>query len=117
VYTQMLAAASHVRVAGHQVIDGVPTTRYTGTLTAAAALTRIPSIHMLVTSARFSVWIDRQHQVRKEIVYEKGTAEQVTATFAVTSINQPVRVTLPPASQVATISASALNGGGLGGTP
>jgi len=126
VQTQMLAAAKNVRVAGHQMIDGVPTTHYTGTYTAAAQLARLPSSlraaeqkalqRLGVTSAQFSVWIDGQHQARKIIVRETGTSEQVTATFTVTSINQPVRVTLPPASQVAAIPASALDGGGLQGT-
>jgi len=113
VYTQMLAAAKNVRVAGHQVIDGVPVTHYTGTFTAAAALARMPSSlraferqalrRLGVTSVQFSAWIDGQHQARKIIVYEKGTLEQVTATFTVTGINQPVSVTLPPASQVTAI--------------
>jgi hypothetical protein len=127
VQTQMLAAAKNVRVAGHQVIDGVPTTHYTGTYPAAAALARLPSSlraaqqralqRLGVTSVQFSVWIDGQHQARKIIEQETGTAEQLTATFTVTSINQPLSVTLPPASQVAAIPASALGGGGLQGTP
>ena len=127
VVTQMLAAATNVRVAGHQVIDGVPTTHYTGTYPAAAALARLPSSlraaqqralrRLGVTSVQFSVWIDGQHQARKIIEQETGTAGQLTATFTVTSINQPLSVTLPPASQVAAIPASALGGGGPPGTP
>jgi hypothetical protein len=122
VQTQMLASAKNVRVAGHQVIDGVPTTHYTGTYTAAAALARLPSslraterkgLQTLgITSVQFSVWIDGQHQARKIIAYEKGTSEQATVTLTVTGINQPITVTLPRASQVATIPASALKGGG-----
>jgi hypothetical protein len=127
VQTEMLARARNVRVVGHQVIDGVPTTHYTGTTTAAAELASVPSsmrasvrkaMHRLgVTSVQFSVWIDAQHQARKITVYEKGTLEQATVTFTVTGINQPVAVAPPPASQVATVPASALNGGGLHGTP
>jgi predicted NBD/HSP70 family sugar kinase len=111
--TVMLAAAKNVRVAGHQVIDGVPTTHYTGTYPAAAAIARLPStlrpaeqkaFQLLgVTSAQFSVWIDGQHLARKIAVYEKGTSEQVTLTMTITHINQPVTVTLPPPGQVATI--------------
>lgn len=123
VQTQMLASAKNVRVAGHQVIDGVPTTHYTGTYTAAAALARLPSslraterkgLQALgVTAVQFSVWIDGQHQVRKIVAYEKGASEQATVTLTVTGINQPITVTPPSASQVATIPASALKGGGL----
>jgi len=113
VQTQMLAGAKNVRVAGHQVIDGVPTTEYTGTFTVAAALARLPSTlrpveraamrKLGITSARFSVWIDGQHRSRKIIVSEQGTLEAVTLTMAVTSVNQPVSVAPPPANQVATI--------------
>ena len=123
VQTQMLASAKNVRVVGHQVIDGVPTTHYTGTYTAAAALARLPSslrateqkgLQTLgVTSVQFSVWLDGQHQARKIVAYENGTSEQATVTLTVTGINQPITVTLPPRSQVASIPASALKGGGL----
>jgi LppX_LprAFG lipoprotein len=123
VQMQMLAGARNVRVVGHQVIDGVPTTHYTGTYTAAAALARLPSslratekkgLQALgVTSVRFSVWIDGQHQARKIVAYETGVSEHATVTLTVTGINQPITITLPPASQVVTIPASALKGGGL----
>jgi LppX_LprAFG lipoprotein len=123
VQMQMLAGAKNVRLAGHQVIDGVPTTHYTGTYTVAAALARLPSslrateqkgLQTLgVTSVQFSVWIDGQHQARKIVAHETGTSEHATVTLTVTGINQPITVTLPPASQVATIPASALKGGGL----
>jgi LppX_LprAFG lipoprotein len=123
VQMQMLAGAKNVRVAGHQVLDGVRTTHYTGTYTVAAALARLPSslraterkgLQTLgVTSVQFSVWIDGQHQARKIVAYETGTSEHATVTLTVTGINQPITVTLPAAGQVATIPASALKGGGL----
>lgn len=110
----MLAAAKNVRVAGHQVIDGVPTTHFTGTYPAAAAIARLPSSlrpaerkafqRLGVTSVRFGVWIDGQHLARKIVTYENGASEQVTLTMTIKHINQPLSVTLPPSSQVATIS-------------
>jgi len=123
VQMQMLAGAKNVRIVGHQVLDGVWTTHYTGTYTVAAALARLPSslraterkgLQTLgITSVQFSVWIDGQHQARKIVAYETGTSEHATVTLTVTGINQPITVTLPSASQVATIPASALKGGGL----
>jgi hypothetical protein len=123
VQMQMLAGAKHVQMAGHQVLDGVQTTHYTGTYTVAAALARLPSslraterkgLQTLgVTSVRFSVWIDGRHQARKIVAYETGASEHATVTLTVTGINQPTSVTLPSASQVATIPARALKGGGL----
>ena len=123
VQMQMLAGAKNVRVAGHQVINGVPTTHYTGTYTVATALARLPSSlrateqkglkTLGITSVQFSVWIDGQHQARKIVAYETGTSERATVTLTVTGVNQPITVTPPSASQVATIPASALKGGGL----
>jgi hypothetical protein len=123
VQMQMLASAKNVRVAGHQVLDGVQTTHYTGTYTVAAALARLPSslraterkgLQTLgVTSVQFGVWIDGQHQARKIVAYETGTSEHATVTLTVTGVNQPITVTLPSARKVATIPASALKGGGL----
>jgi len=118
VQMQMLAGAKNVRIVGYQVLDGVRTTHYAGTYTVAAALARLPSslraterkgLQTLgIMSVQFSVWIDGQHQARKIVAYETGTSEHATVTLTVTGINQPITVTLPSASQVATIPASAL---------
>ena len=118
--TQMLAAAQHVRMAGMQTIGGVKTTEYTGSYPLSAALAKLPASvrgqmrsqlrSMGLTSARFTVWLDAQHHARKLVVAEHGTSQQTTMTMQVTSINQPVKVSLPPASQVRTVPASALGG-------
>jgi hypothetical protein len=120
VQTQMLAAAKNVRDAGTQTVDGVTTTHYTGTYPIAAGLAKLPASLRSMTeqqiqklglqSAQFNVWIDGQHQTRRLIMVEHGTGETVTVTLNVTGINQPVNVSLPPASQVASIPASALSG-------
>jgi hypothetical protein len=118
--TQMLAAAKDVRAVGTQTIDGVTTTHYTGTYSLSAGLAKLPASQRAVAqkglqtlgvkTVRFNVWIDGQHQTRKIVVAEAGSVENMTMTMQVTGINQPVSVTLPPASQVATIPASALHG-------
>jgi hypothetical protein len=120
VQTQMLAAAKDVRAVGTQTIDGVRTTHYTGSYPVSAGLAKLPaSVRAVeqkglrtlgIKTVRFNLWIDGQHQTRKIVATETGSAERVTVTMQVTGINQPVSVTLPPASQVATIPASALQG-------
>jgi len=120
VQTQMLAAAKDVRAVGTQTIDGVSTTHYTGSYPISAGLAKLPASDRAVAqkglrtlgikTVRFNVWIDGQHQTRKIVVTETGSVESLRVTMQVTSINQPVSVTLPPASQVATIPASALQG-------
>jgi len=116
--TQMLASAKTVREAGTQVIDGVPTTHYTGTYNVAAALAKMPPSFrrteqktmkaLGIKTVAFNAWIDAQHQVRRIVVSQQGGMEQVRVTMQVTGINQPISISYPPASQVTTIPASAL---------
>ncbi len=120
VQTQMLAAAKNVRTVGTQIIGGVKTTHYTGSYPVAAGIAKLPSSLRAAESkglqalgirvVEFNAWIDAQHQIRKIVIHENGSTERMTVTLQVTSINQPVSVSLPPASQVATIPASALQG-------
>lgn len=117
--TQMLAAARDVRAVGTQVVDGVQTTHYTGSLTPRAAVSALspslrksvaPMLSLFTGDIKFNVWIDGQHQVRKIIEIETISGQPVTVTMTITSINQPVRITLPPASQVANMPTSDLSG-------
>jgi hypothetical protein len=120
VQTRMLAAAKDVRKVGTQTIDGVSTTHYSGSYPVSAGLAKLPAslraaeqkgLQTLgIKTVRFNVWIDGQHQTRKIVVTETGSVETIKVTMQVTGINHPVSVTLPPASQVATIPASALHG-------
>jgi hypothetical protein len=120
VQTQMLVSAKNVRAVGTETIGGVKTTHYTGSYPLAAGLARLPA--SMRAAARqalqgqanqvigFSVWIDAQHQTRKLVVSGGSAAGHMTLTMQITAINQPVSTALPPASQVATIPASALGG-------
>jgi hypothetical protein len=65
---------------------------------------------MGLRTENFKIWLDGQQQVRKVTTSDQGTKEQVTSTIQVTSINQPVSATPPPASQTATVPANALGG-------
>ena len=120
VQTQMLAGAKNVRAVGTQTIGGVKTIHYTGSYAVAAGLAKLPASLRAVEGkglqalgirvVAFNAWIDPQHETRKIVVTENGSAERLTSTLQVTSIDHAVSVTLPPASQVATIPASALRG-------
>jgi hypothetical protein len=116
--TQVLAGATDVRTVGTSTIGGVPVTEYTGSYSVASALDKLPAsarstqqqalAQAGITTANFRIWLDNQQQVRKLIVNEPGSKESVTISMTVTSINQPVSVQLPPASQVTVIPASVL---------
>lgn len=115
---EFLAGASNVRTVGTGVIDGVPVTEYTGTISMTTALQRIPAAERSqvsqaitkagITSANFTVWLDAQHRVRKLIMKENGDSITETVSMQVTSIDQPVSTQLPSASQAATVPASDL---------
>ena len=115
---KMLAGATNVRTVGTGTVDGVPVTEYTGTVSMAKALavldagTRSTLSQALsqagISSARFTIWIDGQHLVRKSVVTESGSAMSEVITTTVTSINQPVSVQVPADSQVVSPPAGAL---------
>jgi len=119
----LLAGATDVRTIGTGSVDGVPVTELSGSEPASAGLAKTPvsmraplgkEISQLgIGQVTFQVWIDGQHDIRKEIVTESGSKFTETKSFTITSINQPVSISTPPASQVAAIPASVLNMAGL----
>lgn len=121
VQTQMLAGATDVRMMGTGTINGVHVTEYSGSYTMAEALRHLPSslgsqfkqqlAKAGITSVGFKVWLDDQQQVRKLIVVDHGSAEDVTVSMLVTSVNKPITISAPPSSQVASIPLGALSSG------
>jgi hypothetical protein len=117
--SQLFAGAENVRTVGTGVVDGVPVTEYTGSLSMSKALAKLPADLRAtmgqalekagISSVRFTEWVDGQHHVRKTTVTETGSAITETITTTVTSINQPVNIQVPPASQTAQLPASILN--------
>lgn len=123
--TRILAVSKNARVTGTEVIGGVRTTRYSGSYSASAALASLsprlrklmaPALKTVTGDVRFTVWIDAQHQVRRVAETEKVSGETVDTLINVTAINQPVQITLPPSSQVATLPHGLLNSGTNGGS-
>jgi hypothetical protein len=108
---QMLPASSNVREVGTATVDGVATTGYTGTLDPVKALTRLdPSLRKIlaptyeaagITTDRFTVWVDSAHQIRKLAQAASGPHSKITSVMVVTSVNQPVHIQVPPASETA----------------
>jgi hypothetical protein len=117
--SQLFAGATNVRQVGTGVINGVPVTEYTGSVSMTQALAKLPASlrgslgadieKAGIGSAKFTEWLDAQHQVRKVIVTETGSSLSETITTTITSINQPVNVQIPPASQTSSLSTSFLN--------
>ncbi len=117
--TQLLAASKSVHEVGTQVVNGVQTTHYAGTLMPSTAISALsPSLRKAFDSLlqsikgpiSFNIWIDGQHVTRKVTEVEHVAGETVTTTMNVTSVNQSVQVSAPPASQVDKLTASSLSG-------
>jgi LppX_LprAFG lipoprotein len=113
--TQELLAAKDLRADGTQVIDGVQTNRYVGSFTPAAALKVLspserkalgPAMKEIHGKINFSVWIDSNDHIRQVTEKEAVASETVNATFTFSKFNQPVTVTIPPASQIVQYPAS-----------
>lgn len=110
--TQLFAAASSVRVVGKQTVDGVPTTEYAGSFQTgelsralASGLRKIlaPALRALGNgTVYFHTWIDDQHRTRKLTEVETINGLMINTTVNITGINQPVQITIPPASQTFT---------------
>jgi len=110
--TQMLAVAKNARVVGTQTINGVATTEYAGSVRAHEALKGMPASFRKIMAPElqvlgngtinFHIWIDGQHHARRIADVETVNGETISTTVNVTAINQPVQITVPPASQTAT---------------
>jgi hypothetical protein len=114
--TKMLAASKNIRAAGTQVIDGVRTTHYVGTINVADALAALPAnlrkqvaplMKLVSGDIRFNAWIDAQHQVRKVTEVETVMGQTANVSMDITSINKPVHLVLPRPRQTLVPPASA----------
>jgi hypothetical protein len=113
---QLFTGAKNTRVVGTQTVDGVTTTEYTGSLTAAVALKELPpsfrqalapELQALGNSpVYFHEWVDGEHHVRKMTEVETVNGDTVNITINITAINPPVHITLPPASQTFALQGS-----------
>ena len=111
--TVLFTASKDVRVVGPQTVDGVATTEYTGTYSPEKAYKSLsPELRKQLGTmlrnigthqVRFHVWIDGQHVIKKADNIEAVRGQTVTTNLLVTSVNQPVKITLPKASQTAPL--------------
>jgi hypothetical protein len=111
--TELLTVAKNAQIVGKSTVDGVPTTEYAGSFKASSGLKALPASFRKIMSAElqalgtstisFHVWIDGQKHVRKIVETETISGETVHTTVNITGINQPVHITVPPASQTGSM--------------
>lgn len=120
---KLLDAVTNLRTVGPDTVDGTPVTEYTGSATINRAMAELPASvrtqfgqqaeQLGIGEINFKVWIDGQRNIRQEISTMTGSTVTVTTTMTTTSINQPVTITMPSASQTTSVPASALSGSGV----
>jgi hypothetical protein len=121
VNTRMLTASKDVRVLGSQMVGGVRTTHYKGTISLADGLAKLTAqqraqaqksfTQLGVDRMNFDLWADAQQLPRRFVMATPAGAKVSTKmTMNYTAFNVPVSVTAPPKSQVA--DGSGLLGGG-----
>jgi len=111
--TALLRVAKHLRTVGSQIVAGVPTTEYAGTLSLRALSAFLPgskgtSMGSVPAALRdsglpFHVWIDSQHQMRQLQLGFGYRGVSMTILATITSINKPVTIAPPPASKISAI--------------
>jgi hypothetical protein len=121
---QLVTVAKNTHVVGTQTVDGVPTTEYAGSFSATDGLEALPAslrqalapeLQALGNSTiYFHEWIDGQHHLRKMTEVETLNGDTINTTINITAINQPVSLTLPPASQTVSLQGSDPVGGNSG---
>jgi len=105
---KFLATAKHLRIVREQSVNGVATTEYSGVIDLRSLAAAMPAAERKffgsLGPAHVRFWIDRQYQMRKMVMRLAFDKASIAVTANVTSINKPVRIVPPPASQVSAIS-------------
>lgn len=110
----LLQASDHLRLEGPQTVDGVPTSKYAGYLTPAAALADMPSAEraqlapiasQITGDIHFVLWIGPGEQVKKIRMAETVAGSKVTLTYVVNWLNRPVHIAIPHAAGAASLPA------------
>jgi len=106
---KLLKVAQHVRVVGHDAVDGAPVTEYSGVISLRHMIALMPAADRkllgsapagLRAAGPFRVWIDARHYLRRIELRLRFGKVSMQARVDVTAINQPVSIVPPPASQV-----------------
>lgn len=101
--SQLLAGATNVRLIGRGTLGGVQVTEYAGDCPKSSG----PGT---ATTCTFRVWVDGHQQLRKVELTERGDGLTAGVSLQVTSVNRPVHVHIPPASDTVPLPGNLLIG-------
>jgi hypothetical protein len=115
--TKMFTGSKDARRVGEESVDGVRTTRYTGTVTVRDALSRLdPQIRERVREHHpngdekiaFDLWVDGNQLPRKLVSKDASGRSGGTVTVLYSDYGKSFRVSPPPADQVGEFSLGSL---------
>jgi hypothetical protein len=109
----LLTTSTDVRAVGTGSVNGVRVTEYEGAYSVASGIAYITATlgstftasavkqvtAMGLTTVRFRAWLDPQQRPLKLVLIEAGTHMNLTVTQTIMSINQPVNIQFPLASE------------------
>jgi hypothetical protein len=107
--SSLLLTASHARFGGKQTVAGVVTSRYVASVAPEVALSMLPSAQSARLAPYFSLitgdihyvlWIGPGDQLKQLRMTERALGSKIAVTATINSINQPVNIVIPQATQV-----------------
>lgn len=107
--TSLLLAASHARATGKQTVAGVVTSRYVASVAPEVALSTLPSdqsarlapyFSLIAGDIHYVLWVGPGDQLMRLRMTERALGSKITVTATINSIDQPVHIVIPQATQV-----------------
>lgn len=114
---RLILAAGHSRLAGQQSVDGVKTSRYVVSVAPAVALSLLPSklrallaplASLIVGDIHYVLWIGPGGQLQQYRVAERTFNARIALTETITSVDQPVDIAIPNATQAPSLGGGVL---------
>jgi hypothetical protein len=109
VQVPLFSQAQNTRMMGHSMMDGTQVSEWGGHYMLSNVLGSLnsqmqPSFQSMMNSGvsmtRFRAWMDSSHMVRKLVLIEQGASTRIVITLVITSINQPMHITMPSTTLV-----------------
>ena len=104
VQVPLFSQAQNTRMMGHSMMNGMRMSEWGGHYMLSNVLGSLnssvqPSFQSMMNSGlsmtRFRAWMDSSHMVRKLVLIEQGANTRIVITLVITSINQPMHITMP----------------------
>ncbi len=111
----LLLTATHARSTGRQTVEGVVTSRYVASVVPAVALSTLPSaqsaqmapfVSLISGDIHYVLWIGPGDQLKQLRMSERVLGSKITVTATINSIDQPVNIVIPQATQVPSSAGS-----------